>query len=84
MSDIPALGAGLSLILGEESLRLDLHAQGDSRTDTAVASGDRARYSLVLQAQYDRRVSEEARRLMSLYGVRSGTSVGSVFPTTLR
>ena len=84
MSDIPALGAGLSLILGEESLRLDLHAQGDSRTDTAVASGDRARYSLILQAQYDRRVSEEARRLMSLYGVKASTSVGSVFPTTLR
>ena len=84
MQDIPALGAAASLILGEESLRLDLHSQGDSRTDTAIASGDRARYSLVLQAQYDRRVSEEARRLMSLYGVRTGASGSSVFPTTLR
>ena len=44
---------------------------GDSRTDAAVAAGDRARYSLILQAQYDRRVSEEARRLMSLYGVKA-------------
>ena len=51
MIDIPALGAGSSLILGEESLRLDLHAQGDSRTDAAVASGDRARYSMILQGQ---------------------------------
>ena len=84
MQDIPALGAGVALILGEESLRLDLHSQGDSRTDTAIASGDRARYSLILQAQYDRRVSEEARRLMSLYGVRTGASGSSVFPTTLR
>ena len=83
MQDIPALGAGVALILGEESLRLDLHSQGDSRGDTAVASGDRARYSLVLQGQYDRRVSEEARRLMSLYGVRAGSSGSSVFPTTL-
>ena len=84
MQDIPALGAAASLILGEESLRLDLHSQGDSRSDASVAAGDRARYSLILQAQYDRRVSEEARRLMSLYGIRSGASVSSVFPTTLR
>ena len=84
MIDIPALGAGSTLILGEESLRLDLHSQGDSRGDTAVAAGDRARYSLILQAQYDRRVSEEARRLMSLYGVRAGSAGSSVFPTTLR
>tara|TARA_B100000929_G_C15478519_1_gene410336 strand:+ start:23 stop:943 length:921 start_codon:yes stop_codon:yes gene_type:complete len=84
MIDIPALGAGVALILGEESLRLDLHSQGDSRGDTAVAAGDRARYSLILQAQYDRRVSEEARRLMSLYGVRAGSAGSSVFPTTLR
>tara|TARA_B100000287_G_scaffold317150_1_gene300822 strand:+ start:825 stop:1772 length:948 start_codon:yes stop_codon:yes gene_type:complete len=84
MQDIPTLGAGLSLILGEESLRLDLHAQGDSRGDTALAAGDRTRYSMILQAQYDRRVSEESRRLMSLYGIRSGASASSVFPTTLR
>ena len=84
MRDIPALGAGSNLLLGEESLRLDLHAQGDSRSDASVAAGDRARYSMILQGQYDRRVSEEARRLMSLYGIRSGASVSSVFPTTLR
>ncbi len=84
MSDIPALGGAISLILGEESLRLDLHSQGDSRTDSAVAAGDRARYSLILQAQYDRRVSQEARRLMSLYGVKTGRTTSSVFPTTLR
>ena len=84
MTDIPALGAAASLLLGEESLRLDLHSQGDSRSDAAVAAGDRARYSLVLQAQYDRRVSEEARRLMSKWGVRSGAVTSSVFPTTVR
>jgi hypothetical protein len=84
MTDIPALGAAASLLLGEESLRLDLHSQGDSRSDGAVAAGDRARYSLVLQAQYDRRVSEEARRLMSKWGVRSGAVTSSVFPTTVR
>jgi hypothetical protein len=84
MLDIPALGAAASLVLGEESVRLDLHSQGDSRGDAAVAAGDRARYSLVLQAQYDRRVSQEARRLMAKYGVRTGAVVSSVFPTTVR
>lgn len=84
MIDIPALGAAASLLLGEESLRLDLHSQGDSRSDAAVAAGDRARYSLVLQAQYDRRVSQEARRLMSKWGVRTGAVTSSVFPTTVR
>ena len=83
MTDIPSLGASARLLLGEESLRLDLHSQGDSRSDASVAAGDRARYSMILQGQYDRRVSEEARRLMSLYGIRSGASVSSVFPTTL-
>jgi len=83
MIDIPSLGASASLLLGEESLRLDLHSQGDSRSDASVAAGDRARYSMILQGQYDRRVSQEARKLMSLYGIRSGASVSSVFPTTL-
>ena len=84
MQDIPALGAAASLLLGEESLRLDLHSQGDSRSDAAVAAGDRARYSLVLQAQYDRRVSQEARRLMAKYGIRTGAVTSSVFPTSVR
>ncbi len=84
MRDIPALGGAARLVLGEESLRLDLHSAGDSRGDGALNPGDRARYSLVLQAQYDRRVSEEARRLMSFYGVRTGSAGSSVFPTTLR
>jgi hypothetical protein len=84
MIDIPALGAAASLLLGEESLRLDPHGQGGSRADAAVAAGDRARYSMVLQAQYDRRISEEARRLMSKWGVRSGAATSSVFPTTVR
>ena len=84
MTDIPALGAAASLLLGEESLRLDLHSQGGSRSDAAVAAGDRARYSLVLQAQYDRRVSQEARRLMAKYGIRTGAAASSVFPTTVR
>jgi len=84
LQDIPALGAASTLVLGEESLRLDLHSQGDSRSDGAVAAGDRARYSMVLRSQYDRRVSEEARRLMSKWGVRTGAAVSSVFPTTVR
>ena len=84
MTDIPALGAAASLLLGEESLRLDLHSQGDSRSDVAVLAGDRARYSLVLQAQYDRRVSQEARRLMAKWGIRTGAVTSSVFPTTVR
>ena len=84
MRDIPALGGAARLVLGEESLRLALHSAGDSRGDGALNPGARARYSLVLQAQYDRRVSEEARRLMSLYGVRTGSAGSSVFPTTLR
>ena len=84
MLDIPALGAAASLLLGEESVRLDLHSQGDSRSDAAVAAGDRARYSLVLQALYDRRVSQEARRLMAKYGIRTGAAASSVFPTTVR
>ena len=84
MQDIPSLGAAASLVLSEESTRLDLHAAGDSRSDAAVAAGDRARYSLVLQAQYDRRVSQEARRLMAEYGVRMDAAVSAVFPTTVR
>lgn len=84
MQDIPALGAAGSLMLGEESTRLDLHAAGDSRIDAAVNAGDRARYSLVLQAQYDRRVSQEARRLMAEYGVKMDAATSAVFPTTLR
>ena len=84
MTDIPALGAAASLVLGEESLRLDPHAQGSSRTDAAVAAGDRVRYSVVLQGQYDRRVSQEARRLMAKYGIRTDAVVSSVFPTTVR
>ena len=84
LQDIPALGAAATLVLGEESLRLDLHSQGDSRNDAAVAAGDRARYSMVLQGRYDRRVSEEARRLMSKWGVRTGAVTSSVFPTTVR
>ena len=84
MQDIPALGAASSLMLGEESTRLDLHAAGDSRVDAAINAGDRARYSLVLQAQFDRRISQEARRLMAEYGVKMDAAVSSVFPTTLR
>ena len=84
LQDIPALGAAAILVLGEESLRLDLHSQGDSRNDGAVAAGDRARYSMVLQAQYERRVSQEARRPMAQYGVRTGAATSSVFPTTVR
>ena len=84
LQDIPALGAAATLVLGEESLRLDLHSQGDSRNDGAVAAGDRARYSMVLQAQYERRVSQEARRLMAQYGGRTGAATSSVFPTTVR
>ena len=84
MTDIPPLGAGAILMLAEESTRLDLHAAGDSRGDGAVNPGDRSRYSLILQAQYDRRVSQEARRLMAKYGLRTDASVGATFPTTLR
>ena len=84
MQDIPSLGAAASLVLSEESTRLDLHAAGDSRSDAAVVAGDRVRYSMVLQAQYDRRVSQEARRLMAEYGVRMDAAVSAVFPTTVR
>ena len=84
MIDIPALGAAASLMLADEATRLDLHAAGDSRGDGALSPGDRARYSLVLQAQYDRRVSQEARRLMAKYGVRADAATSSGFPTTLR
>ena len=84
MLDIPGLGAAASLMLADEATRLDLHAAGDSRGDGALNPGDRARYSLVLQAQYDRRVSQEVRRLMAKYGVRADASTSSVFPTTVR
>ena len=84
MIDIPQLGAAASLMLAEESTRLDLHAAGDSRGDGALNPGDRTRYSLILQAQYDRRVSQEARRLMAKYGIRADGATSSVFPTTVR
>ena len=84
MLDIPGLGAAASLMLADEATRLDLHAAGDSRGDGALNPGDRARYSLVLQAQYDRRVSQEVRRLMAKYGVRADASTSSTFPTTVR
>tara|TARA_Y100001949_G_scaffold170468_1_gene171678 strand:+ start:1220 stop:2158 length:939 start_codon:yes stop_codon:yes gene_type:complete len=84
MLDIPGLGAAASLMLADEATRLDLHAAGDSRGDGALNPGDRARYSLVLQAQYDRRVSQEARRQMAKYGVRADAATSSGYPTTLR
>ena len=84
MIDIPGLGAAASLMLADEATRLDLHAAGDSRGDGALNPGDRARYSLVLQAQYDRRVSQEARRQMAKYGVRADAATSSGYPTTLR
>jgi len=84
MQDIPALGAAASLVLGEESTRLDLHAAGDSRGDGALNPGDRMRYSMVLQGQYQRRISEEARRLMSQYGIRTDAVSSAAYPTTLR
>ena len=84
MLDIPGLGAAAWLMLADEATRLDLHAAGDSRGDGALNPGDRARYSLVLQAQYERRVSQEARRQMAKYGVRTDAAVSSGYPTTLR
>ena len=84
MLDIPGLGAAASLMLADEATRLDLHAAGDSRGDGALNPGDRARYSLVLQAQYDRRVSQEARRQMAKYGARADAATSSGYPTTLR
>jgi hypothetical protein len=84
MTDIPALGAAASLVLSEEAGRLDLHAAGDSRGDGALNPGDRTRYSLVLQAQYDRRIGQEARRLMAKYGIRTDAATSSGFPTTVR
>jgi len=39
---------------------------------------------LVLQSQYDRRVSQEARRLMAEYGVRMDGVISSGFPTSVR
>jgi len=84
MQDIPSLGAAANLLMGEESLRLDSHAAGTSRIDAAVSPGDRARYSLVLQAQYDRRISQESRRLMAEYGVRMDGAISSGFPTSVR
>ena len=83
MQDIPPLGAAAALVLGEESTRLDLHAAGDSRGDGALNPGDRMRYSLVLQGQYQRRISEEARRLMSQYGIRTAAAASAAYPTTL-
>jgi|TARA_R110002051_G_scaffold39557_2_gene83209 hypothetical protein len=84
MQDIPAIGAAAALVLGEESTRLDLHSAGDSRGDAALNPGDRMRYSLVLQGQYQRRISDEARRLMSQYGIRTDGASSAVFPTTIR
>ena len=77
-------GAASALMLAEESTRLDLHAAGDSRGDGALNPGDRSRYSMILQAQYDRRVSQEARRLMAKWGIRTDAATSSVFPTTVR
>jgi hypothetical protein len=84
MQDIPALGAAASLVLSEEASRLDLHAAGSSTGDAASSPGDRTRYSLVLQAQYDRRIGQEARRLMAKYGIRTDGVTTSVYPTSLR
>lgn len=84
MQDIPSLGAAASLVLSEEAGRLDLHAAGDSRGDAALNPGDRTRYSLVLQSQYDRRIGQEARRLMAKYGIRTDGVTSSVYPTSVR
>lgn len=83
MQDIPALGAAAALVLAEESLRLDSHGAGDLRSEQSIDVGARARYSLMLQAQYERRVSQEARRLMAQYGVRDQAATSALFPTTV-
>ena len=80
MVDLPCLAAASTLMLADESARSDLHAQGVSRDESLVNAGDRARHSLILQQKYQQRVSQEARRLMAVWGVRDQSTVSSVFP----
>lgn len=63
MTDIPALGAAVTLLRTTESRRNQITTQGDARQATDVRSGANSNAAVLLQRQYDDRVGEEYMRL---------------------
>ena len=64
MLDIPVLGASFRLIRTTESQRNQITSQGDSRRPNEVASMSNLQTSNLLERDYEKRVREEANRLL--------------------
>ena len=64
MTDIPVLGASFRLIRTTESQRGQITSQGDSRRPTEVASMSNLQTSTALERDYEKRIHEEATRLL--------------------
>lgn len=65
--DIPPLGAAARLSMSGEWRRNRIDAQGDTRRAQEVPAGAMLGGARALQAMYQRRVEQEASRLMNLY-----------------
>jgi hypothetical protein len=67
MIDIPPMGAAASLILGRELQRTDTEAMGESRIAAEVPPTFQTQTSLALRTRADRRINQEAMRLIQQY-----------------
>ncbi len=70
MLDIPRLGAAWRLLTPREITRSNVQAQGEARDTREVPPGTILRDAAGIQAQRDRRLREEAERLLNDYGWR--------------
>jgi hypothetical protein len=70
MIDIPPYGAAWRLLSGREVLRTALEAQGESRNAQETPSGATIRAASAFEAFRDKRLSEEAEKLMNAHGWR--------------
>jgi len=77
MRDIPTLGAAMMLSLGSEGRRGQLNAQGDSRRAEEVPPGGHTSMSRSFAAHRQARISEEASRLIRLYGYRGASGMSN-------
>lgn len=66
--DILTFGAASRLMYDKEALRLDFTRQGQSRNAAEVPTETYARQAQRWRMEADRRISEESRRLLDLYG----------------
>lgn len=70
MLDIPVLGAAFRLIRTNESQRNQITSQGDSRRPNEVQSMSNLQTSNLMERDYEKRVREEANRLLRLFPYR--------------